>query len=132
MGKMTVNGMARRIAGLTEDPDKTAALAEYLGITPNEIIHLHDSVYKVIASGDEYVVCKDDAEADRLAYESVKNVLDECGYYVVKGFEKFDDEDSLIQYVIENDGRGPQLASYDGNEIEIEFEGDQYYIYRVN
>lgn len=233
MGKMTINGMARRIAGMTEDPDKSAALAEYLGIQPNGIMHTYGNVYKVIASDDEYIVCKDETEADDMAYESVKYVLDDCGYSVVNGFESFVnwsyfdddrlaywksycedianepddefanrlifeaydngiidddafeqdedgliipdkclvdekeiverlaqhlfkledaksfvidmygkdlknlpadaiDEDALIQYVIDEDGRGPQLASYDGNEIEFEFEGEQYYIYRVN
>ena len=233
MGKMTVNGIARRIAGLTEDPDKSAALAEYLGISPNGIIHTYGNCYKVIANSQEYLVCKGEDEADDAAYESVKNVLDDCGYGVVTGFENFInwsyfnddrlaywksycedisleqddefgtrlineaydagvisdddfehdlngeiiptrclvdkqeiieqlaqhlfkledaksfvidmygrdlkripadaiDEEALIQYVIDEDGRGPQLASYDGNEIEFEFEGDTYYIYRVN
>ena len=93
MGKMTINGMARRIAGLTEDPDKSAALADYLGIQPNGIIHTYGDCYKVIQSGEEYLVCKGEDEADREAYESVRNVIDDCGYAVVNGWEQFIDWD---------------------------------------
>lgn len=42
------------------------------------------------------------------------------------------DEDSLIQYVIDSDGPASELARYDGNEIEHEYNGEYYYIYRTD
>jgi hypothetical protein len=40
--------------------------------------------------------------------------------------------DSLVEAAIAADGRGHFLSSYDGEENEIEYEGESYYIYRVN
>ena len=44
----------------------------------------------------------------------------------------FIDEDSFIEDVISTDGRGHTLSSYDGNEHEIVFQDEWYYIYRTN
>lgn len=42
------------------------------------------------------------------------------------------DMDALAKEVINLDGRGPTLASYDGEEREIESNGEWFYIYRTN
>lgn len=42
------------------------------------------------------------------------------------------DMDALAKEVINLDGRGPSLASYDGEEREIESNGEWFYIYRTN
>ena len=42
------------------------------------------------------------------------------------------DIDSLTQYVIDTDGPASELARYDGNEIEHEYNGEYYYIYRTD
>ena len=44
----------------------------------------------------------------------------------------FIDEDSFIEDAISTDGRGHTLSSYDGNEDEIVFNDEWYYIYRTN
>lgn len=38
----------------------------------------------------------------------------------------------MAEYVVNSDGRGPQLSSYDGVENEYELDGESYYIYRTN
>lgn len=57
------------------------------------------------------------------------------------GFEEFNrvvsehdliDIDSLAETVVEVDGRGNSLATYDGKEREIESNGEWFYIYRTN
>lgn len=57
------------------------------------------------------------------------------------GFEEFNrvvrehdliDIDSLAETVVEVDGRGNSLATYDGKEIKIESNGEWFYIYRTN
>lgn len=40
--------------------------------------------------------------------------------------------DELVDYVISSDGRGHVLASYDGKEDWIQYQGEEYYIYRIN
>lgn len=42
------------------------------------------------------------------------------------------DMDSLIQYVVDYDGPASQLATYDNSEIEHEYNGEYYYIYRTD
>ena len=46
--------------------------------------------------------------------------------------ENFIDQESFIEDVINSDGRGHSIASYDGEEDEVEYEGTTYYIYRMN
>ena len=42
------------------------------------------------------------------------------------------DRDEFIDDVIIADGRGPTIASYDGEENEVQYEGEWYFIYRTN
>ena len=44
----------------------------------------------------------------------------------------FIDEDDFIEEVIAADGRGHTLSSYDGEEGEITFQNEWYYVYRTN
>ena len=51
---------------------------------------------------------------------------------LTKSTMKLIDEDEFIEGVIESDGRGHTLSSYDGTENEISFDDEWYYIYRTN
>jgi len=42
------------------------------------------------------------------------------------------DEKAVIDAAIEEDGRAHFIASYDGREYEIDYDGEIYYIYRIN
>jgi hypothetical protein len=44
----------------------------------------------------------------------------------------FFDKDDFIEGLIDADGRGHNLAGYDGVENEEEYDGETYYIYRTN
>ena len=61
---------------------------------------------------------------------------DPYSYLVDHGMEEsitdFIIEDDFIDGVIEADGRGHTLSSYDGHENEIMFDDEWYYIYRTN
>lgn len=50
----------------------------------------------------------------------------------ITDFSSYIDEDELIEYVIDLDGRGHGLAGYDGAENEITYNGTTYYIYRID
>jgi hypothetical protein len=43
----------------------------------------------------------------------------------------FIDVAELVDGIIENDGRGNGLASYDGYENEVTYDGEWFYIYRI-
>ncbi len=61
---------------------------------------------------------------------------DPYSYLIDHGMEEsisdFINQDDFIDGVIEADGRGHTLSSYDGVENEIMFDDDWYYIYRTN
>ena len=60
-----------------------------------------------------------------------KSFLDDYGYGE-ESIERYIDEDSFVEAVLESDGRGNGLASYDGEENEVSFDDEWYYIYRIN
>jgi len=43
----------------------------------------------------------------------------------------FIDEGEFVRDVISSDGRGNGLAGYDGEENEIAYDGEWFYIYRI-
>jgi len=110
--------------------ERTTALALLLGIKESEIeVYAHDECFLEV-NGDYYLVYTDD-EANDAWEESMDNYIDEIvleeipehlrGYFDYKGFK----------HDCSFDGRGHTLASYDGQEEEIEVEGTTYYIYRT-
>ena len=56
--------------------------------------------------------------------------LEDYGYN--DNMERYVDLDTFIEDVILSDGRGNGLSSYDGEEADVYFEDDVYYIYRIN
>ena len=66
---------------------------------------------------------------DDVRYDPVAFLRD---YGLEREIENFIDQESFIEDVINSDGRGHTIASYDGNEDEVEYEGTTYYIYRMN
>ena len=45
---------------------------------------------------------------------------------------RFVDEDGVAEDVVEADGRGNGLSGYDGDEHEVHFDDEWWYIYRIN
>ena len=74
---------------------------------------------------DDYVEKRmDDVRDDPYTY-LIDHGMDES-------ISDFINQDDFIDGVIEADGRGHTLSSYDGHENEIMFDDDWYYIYRTN
>jgi len=74
---------------------------------------------------------------DEYVEKRMQDVRDDpYSYLVDHGMENsvsdFINEDDFIEGVIEQDGRGHTLSSYDGHENEVMFDDDWYYIYRTN
>ena len=70
-----------------------------------------------------------ESRMDDVRYDPVRFLRD---YGLEREIENFIDQESFIEDVINSDGRGHTIASYDGNEDEVEYEGTTYYIYRMN
>lgn len=90
---------------------------------------------------EEYTGDYDDYRQDFIDY-----LVDSAGDPVEHYIDNYGDEsmtqlikennilevDEIIERVKDLDGRGNSLASYDGEENSIDFDGETYYIYRIN
>lgn len=115
---------------------------------------------EVFESGD--YLCLTDSEADEKAAEYIKDslwafnasfILSECGLdsigeqslrtmqekscesandFILSLVERTCGLESFVKAAISADGRGHFLSSYDGEENEVELNGETYYIYRTN
>ena len=66
--------------------------------------------------------------------EGVDYFIDHLGWSLEDAVDSYCsfDNDGLEEYLAENEDRGNTLAHYDGNENEEEYDGEWYYIYRVD
>lgn len=71
---------------------------------------------------------------DDIESEGVDYFVDNMGYSFEQAVDSFCnlDESGLESYLAENEDRGNTLGSYDGVEEEEEYDGEWYYIYRVD
>ena len=91
-----------------------------------EDIKMDDDNYEYTEDAkDEYV----ERRMDEVRYDPVGFLRD---FGMEESIKDFIDEDDFIEAVIESDGRGQTLSSYDGVENEVLFDDEWYYIYRTN
>ena len=91
-----------------------------------EDIEMDDDNYEYTQDAkDEYV----ERRMDEVRYDPVGFLRD---FGMEESIKDFIDEDDFIEGVIESDGRGHTLSSYDGVENEVSFDDEWYYIYRTN
>ena len=112
--------------------EKAIALAEMLGISPDEVTQERYENYGLTvysADGGEYAIGTDD-EADSAWDQSLDSYIEECIIPEIK------DETLKRYFDVESwksdaryDGRGHCLSSYDGDEIEL---GGGFYAFRIN
>jgi len=71
---------------------------------------------------------------DDIESEGVDYFVDNMGYTLEQAVDSFCtfDESGLQSYLAENEDRGNTLGSYDGVEEEEEYDGEWYYIYKVD
>jgi hypothetical protein len=108
--------------------NKIKALAQHLSIDPSEIV---ETSYCFEADGGEYLVLTDD-EADEKWEESLDYYIEECILPELPDNLRNYFDDEKWKRDAKYDGRGYSLSSYDGEEIEINIDGEWFYIYRIN
>jgi len=101
----------------------------------DKISYLQSEKEEILEDEDNYEYTQEAKEAyveDRLneVREDPMSFLRDHGWDTE--LDRYIDRDAFIQGVLDSDGRGPGLAGYDGEEREVEFDGEWYYIYRVN
>jgi hypothetical protein len=131
--------------------DEIEKINEEIGRLQEDLEELDSDVEREVAQDriDELEELKEDIKMDDDSYEYTEEAKDNyverrkdevkddpVGFLRDFGMEEsikdFIDEDDFIEGVIESDGRGHTLSSYDGTENEISFDDEWYYIYRTN
>lgn len=115
------------------EPKRILALDIELELTLDEVIsHLVEGSNDVIEYGNQEYYVLTDSEADQKNDESIDNYIDDC---IIPELPKhiqcyFDDE--RFKRDARMDGRGHNLAAYDGHENYQDVDGETFYIYRWN
>jgi hypothetical protein len=98
----------------------------------DEITELESQIEDIKDDEDNYEWPEDEIE------KMVEYRLDEIKHNPMGWIEdygldvrNFIDVDELIDGIIQSDGRGNGLASYDGYENEVTYDGEWFYIYRI-
>jgi hypothetical protein len=93
--------------------------------TIEDIVEDEDSYEWLEASIESVVEDKlDDVERDPISFLRDYGMEDKI--------KDFIDEDEFVESVLMSDGRGNGLSGYDGNENEVVFDNEIYFIYRIN
>jgi hypothetical protein len=119
-------------AGGGEYEDYIIALAEELGEDPADITEERYKCYglKVLSHGSAEYAVGTDEEADEAWNQALDSYLDDCGVLgsIPKNLRAYFDRDAWKRDA-RHDGRGHALASYDGDEMELQ---DGYVAFRIN
>ena len=115
-----------------EDEDKLEELTSKIDELTDLITDYETEIEEIKDSPDgDYPQDMIDEKVEDIL-EDVKN--DPEGYIREWGLDMSDfiDKDEFIQGVIDSDGFGGTLGTYDGNADEVEIEGTTYYVIRIN
>ena len=117
-----------------EDADEYSNLTEQIESLESELSDLESEDDDFSESDIE---AKIEEMTDQWSGNPIDYYKDEIGYGpedLANLIKKNDwvDIDSLVQYCIDSDGRAHNISSYDGEEHDVEFEGETYYVYRIN
>jgi len=117
-----------------EDPIIFSTKQEALDFINERNLRISD--YKDIVFDEKFVdkdyVCEQLAYSMDDVYTSASEYLRDSGGLDSDWLINCLDVEAITQYCIEKDGRGHNLARYDGYENEIDYEGETYFIYRMN
>ena len=91
-----------------------------------------DSLYDT-AKEELIETYKEDIISD-IEYSGMDYFIDNFAYSLEDAVESFGtfDNDGLVEYLVDMEDRGETLSPYDGEENEEEYDGEWYYIYRID
>jgi len=114
-----------------EDTEDTTEEEELRGL----IEELEETIEE-IEEDDDYYEYTEEAK-ENYVESRVQEVKDDPlnwlrDFGMEEQLENFIDKDGFIEDVISSDGRGQTISSYDGEEGEVVYNNEYYYIYRMN
>ena len=132
--KDEIEKINEEIGRLQEDLEELDSDVE-IEVTQDRIDELEERKEDIKMDDDNYEYTEE--AKDEYVERRMDEVRDDpVGFLRDFGMEEsikdFIDEDEFIEGVIESDGRGHTLSSYDGVENEVSFDDEWYYIYRTN
>ena len=129
--EMTISSLEDSITD-TEDEDEISNLEDKISELNDELDEIDSEIEDIESSpeGD----FPDNLIEDKVQELTDDAVYDPAGWLREMGLEmeNFIDKDEFIQGVIDADGYGSTLSSYDGNADEVDVEGTTYYVIRIN
>ena len=110
------------------------ALAIHLELTLEDTLNELSEGYneECIEYGSEEYRVLTDSEADDANDENIESYIDECILPELPERYRFYFDNEAFKKDARMDGRGHNLASYDGNEEEVKVDETYYFIYRTN
>jgi len=120
-----IGELEEELEGLEDDDQEILDRIEELENHKEEITEDDDSWEYTEAAKDEYVEGrKSEARDDPMTFLRDWGMEDRVSDFI--------DEDGFVDDVVSSDGRGQTISSYDGEENEIVYQDNWYYIYRTN
>ncbi|MEK6880344.1 MAG: hypothetical protein AABY22_12080 [Nanoarchaeota archaeon] len=115
------------------EPKKVLALAKQLDLTLSETLNdIEEESDEIFKYGEkEFFVLTND-EADTKNEEYIDNYIDESILHELPQRYQIYFDNEAFKRDARIDGRGHNLAGYDGNEEEQYIESEWFYIYRTN
>ena len=91
-----------------------------------------DSLYDT--AKEELIETYKEETISDIEYSGMDYFIDNLGYSLEEAVESFGtfDNDGLVEYLVDMEDRGEYLSPYDGEENEEEYDGEWYYIYRID
>ena len=132
--KDEIEKINEEIGRLQEDLEELDSDVE-IEVTQDRIDELEERKEDIKMDEDNYEYTEDakdeyvERRMDEVRYDPVGFLRD---FGMEESIKDFIDEDDFIEGVVESDGRGHTLSSYDGVENEVSFDDEWYYIYRTN
>ena len=133
-GKDRIEGLREEIGEYQEQLEETEDTTEEEELL-SMIQELEERIEDVEGDDDYYEWTEEakenyvESRMDDVRYDPVSFLRD---YSMEDQMERFIDKDDFIEDVISADGRGHTISSYDGEEDEIYYNNETYYIYRMN
>jgi cell division protein FtsL len=127
---------------IEEDEDEMESIEDKIQEIEYEISEKESEVEELQSELDDlYDTAKEelletykDNIIDDINSQGVDYFIDNFGWELGDAIESYCtfDNDEFEQYLADNEDRGDTLASYDGEEEEEEYDGEWYYIYRID
>ena len=129
-GVVITHDLENALSDFFNDCENNDCFLSYVEDIDCKIQYENDGNFSV--NSREYFVL-DDYDADKKFNQYMDDYIDDCVLSEIpENYRKYFDDKAFKKDVLDSNGRGSTLATYDGEELEKMVNGTFYYIYRTN